>query len=357
MKDIKEKIRYIYYNTDGLFHFLSNRSVNSHAKRCILRRFFILVDSYFEMIGYLKNDLANNKIINLNTKKSLMACIESIKSQWSDYQIIRDKYSAHHQDIDDSIIFEWWNEIDHSTITFYYEGMREIREILANADILSLTTMDYSEIDFSDTCLKEFEDDNFYLSHDRLALSKKNTSGTISCNPFQRKCMLLSSIIDFICINCALTTKTARYKTCYENILFDSAWLLICCDTFSLIENMYENGNYGLSLMAISPFGWKGAQIIEEGNSCRNKIFEENLKALRNGFAAHIDKKENFETLIYLFQDFDLKQLYEYCIYHKQIFQRACFSDIRTKQYVFSDVKLSDDIIALAYSEHKPIDK
>ncbi len=358
MQEIKEKIQYIYYNIDGIYYFLLNGGVSDHSKRCVLRRFFLLVDSYFEMIGFLKNDLFRENI-NLSIKQSLEKEIKAIESEWNNnYESIRNKFSAHHQDIDDLKLLEWWNEIDYSTITFFYEGMRNIRGILTeHAAFLTLTPVDYAEIDFSDTCLRERGDTIFYLAHDRLGLSKKNTVGMISINKFQRKCMLILSIVDFIFINCAVTLKTQQYDTCYKNILFDSAWLLICCDTFSLIENLYENGEYGDSLISLSPPDWKGKPIIEGGNSSRENTFEKNIVNLRNKFAAHIDTKEKFLSLYELFNNFDLKKLHEYCMHHMQIFQRACFSDIRTKMFAFREQELSRDVLGLSYSEHKGVDK
>ncbi|HEY3489817.1 MAG TPA: hypothetical protein VGK27_06825 [Candidatus Deferrimicrobiaceae bacterium] len=359
MKDIKEKIQYIYHNIDGIYYFLANTGINDHSKRCVLRRFFILVDSYFEMIGYLKNNLFKYRTINITIKKSIEDKIASIKKEWDkNYEIIRNKYSAHHQEVDDLILLEWWNEIDYSTITYFYKEMNEIRAIITqHANVLTLTPTDYFEIDFSDTCLKERDEGVYYLAHDRLAISKKNTVGIISGNEFQRKCMLILSIVDFIFINCSLTRKTENYTTHYNKILFDSAWLLLCCDTYSLIENMYEDSDYGSSLLSLSPPDWKGKLIIEDGSSNRDKPFEENLKILRNNFAAHIDTKKEFTLLVELFDDFDLKRIHENCILNMQIFQRACISDIRTKMFAFRDQRLSTDILGISFSGHKTIDK
>jgi len=355
----RKKIRYIYFNIDGAYYFLSNQGISDHSKRCVLRRFFILLDSYLGMIGYLKNNLFKKGVFDLKIKKSFEDSIKSIKSDWDNkYEIIRNKFSAHHQNIDDLLtLLEWWNEINYSTITYFYDGMNEIREIIAkHAGIITLTPTDFSEIDFSDTDLRENGDSAFYLSYDRLALSKKNTVGMIGENDFEKKCMLILSIVDFIFINCAVTTKVQQYETYYKCIIFDSVWLMICCDTFSLIENMYEDGNYGESLLSLSPSVWAGALTIREGNSHRDKIFEERLKELRNEFAAHIDTKKTFESLSKLFNNFNLKQLHEYCVYHMQIFQSACFSDISTKKFAFRDQKLPDNILSIPYSKHRTTD-
>ena len=359
MEDITKKIQYIYFNIDGLYYFLSTKGISDYSKRCVMRRFFILVDSFFEMIGFLKNDLSKKNIINLKIKNNLEHSIESIKKEWDNkYEIIRNKFSAHHQKIDDLILLEWWNEIDFSTITFFYEGMCEIRSILLNhAGILTSMPTDYTNIDFSDTCLKEDEDHIFKVAHDRLALSKKNTVGMISSNEFQQKCMLILSIIDFIFINCAITLKTQNYSTNYKKILFDSAWLLVCCDTFSLIESMYENGMNGNSLLSLSPSDWKGETIIKDGNLQRDKAFEENMIILRNKFAAHIDVKDKYSNLIILFEKFDLKRLHEYSIFNMQLFQKACLSDRRTKMFAYRDMKLSNDVLGLSYTGYKTINK
>ena len=358
MQNVEEKIQYIYFNIDGVYYFLSNQGINDHAKRCVLRRFFILIDSYFEMIGFLKNKLFREGVIDLSAKQSLENDIKSIKNEWDDnYEIIRNKFSAHHQNIDDVKLLEWWNEIDYSTISIFYEGLSNIRRILLeHADFQTLTLVDYSEIDFSDTCLQEKESTNFYLAHDRLAISKKNTVGMLSINEFQRKCMLILSIVDFIFINCAVTLKTQNYDSHYKKILFDSSWLLLCCDTVSLIQNMYEDEEYGDSLLTLSPTNWKGTLIIRNGNAERDSVVEEEILTLRNKFAAHIDTGESFRILNDLFDNFDLKKLHEYCMLHMQIFQRACLSDIKTKMFAMRDQQLSRDILGISYSEHKSVD-
>jgi len=357
MQNIEEKIKYIYFNTDGIYYFLSNQGINDHSKRCLLRRFFILIDSYLEMIGFLKNKLFKEKIIDLKTKQSLENEIKAIRDEWdNNYEIIRNKFSAHHQTIDFIILIEWWNEIDYSTVTYFYEGLRNIRGILLDdAGFTTITPVDYCEIDFSDTCLKENSKSDFFIALDRLAISKKNTVSMLSHDEFQKKCMLILSIVDFIFINCAVTTKTQNYDKNYKNILFDTAWLLICCDTISLIQNMYEDDVYGDSLMTLSPQHWAGIQIIKYGNSARDSIIEDSLINLRNKLAAHIDTKDEFIMLLKMFDDFNLKKLHEYCMSHMQTFQRACLSDIRTKMFAFRDQKLSRDILDISYTRHKSV--
>lgn len=359
MKDLEAKIRYIYFNADGIYYFLSTQGISDHSRRCILRRYFILVDSYFKMIGSLKNDLFRNGIITVGAKQQLEKSIIDIKIEWDyNYEIIRNKYSAHQQNVDDVMSLQWWNEIDYSTITFFYEGMNEIRSLLLNhANVMTVTPTDYEEIDFSGTYLQQKCKHDFFLAHDRLALAKENTVGMIPINDFQRKCMLILSIVDFVFINCSVTMKTERFETNYKKILFDAAWLLICCDTVSLLENLYEDGDYGQSLLSISPTDWKGRAIIQSGNAARDAAFETALKELRNKFAAHIDTEDGFAALCYLFDNFDLAALHAYCFLHAQTFQRACLSDIRTKTFALLDQKLSDNVLGLAYSEHRTIDK
>lgn len=357
MQDVENKINYIYYTTDGIYYFLSNQGISDHSKRCVLRRFFILLDSYLEVISFLKNKLYSENKITLRVKQSLEGEIKDIREEWEDnYEIIRNKFSAHHQDIDETKLLEWWNEIDYTTIAFFYEGMRNICSILSNEGIIStLTPTDYEQIDFSDTCLQEHHDYNFFLAHDRLGISKKNTVSSIGINEFQRKCMLLLSIVDFIFIDCSVTTKTQNYNGYYKKIIFDSAWLLIACDTISLIENLYKDGVHGNSLLCLCPHDWKGLEILKKSNSNRDNAFEEDLTVLRNKFAAHIDTKEQLQSLIGLFENFDLKKMHEYCMFHIQAFQQACFADIRTKLFSFQDQKLTGDIIDISYDGHKTI--
>jgi hypothetical protein len=357
MKDIKQKIEYIYVNIDALYYFLLNNGVNDHSKRCILRRFFILFDSYVEMIGFLKNELSKNNKIDLNNKKFIENIVKDIKTEWdNNYEIIRNKFSAHHQNVNELKLIEWWNEIDYSTITFFYDKIKDIKSILSENNCISLRYItDFSNLDFSGSCLEEINEGSFYISSDRLWLSKKNTGGPIPLCEFQRKCMLILSIIDCLFISFSVTKETENYDSLYKNILFDTAWLLICCDTLSLIENMYDDGDYGDSLLTLSSDDWKGKSIIQDGKTGRNQLFENQLKKLRDKFAAHIDTKDDFSVLCDYFYHFNLSDLYEYCNLNLIIFQKACSCDIRTKMFVIHNHKLPGNIISMSHTGYKPI--
>ncbi len=151
--------------------------------------------------------------------------------------------------------------------------------------------------------------------------------------------------------------KTQQPGTHYKTILFDSAWLLICCDTLSLIENLYEDRDCCDSLIKFIPYNWKGKSLLESGNSCREFVFEKKLVTLRNKLAAHIDKKTSFKSLLKLFYTFDLKKLHAYCMFHVHIFQSACLSDRRTKMFSFREQLLPRDILGLSYTGHRTVDK
>lgn len=355
MQDIKSKLVYIYFHIDGLYLFLSNKGVNDHARRCIIRRIFILLDSYFEMISFFKNMLYRHCTIDQQAKSEIEKKIQILKNEWDkQYDVIRNKFSAHHQEFTDINTIEWWNEIDYTTITYFYEGICDQRALLAeHADILTYTPVDYEDIDFSDTCLKEFEQGRFYLAHDRLAITKQNTTTLYSYNKFQRKCMLIATIIDFIFINCALTVKTQNYKTYYKKILFDSAWLLLCCDICSLIENMYKDSTYDASLLTLCPENWNGKSILRKAFSNRDYEFESNLWNLRNKFAAHIDVTEKMFNLLKLYDEVDLSQVHNYCVNQMQQFQKACMSDFRTSMFATRDQLLPDDIVDISYSGYR----
>jgi hypothetical protein len=308
------------------------------------------------MIGYFKNDLFKNGHIKLSDKKRFESMISHLNYDWANqYEFIRNKFSAHHQDAPYPLLIEWWNQIDYTTITYFYAGMQEIRSLLTTINISTITPTDFEEIDFSGTCISEKDAGAFYVSHDRLALTKENTVGMVSQSSLHTKCMLLLSIVDFIFINLALTVKTELYNSVYKKILFDTGWLLTICDTVALIDNMYEDDSYGLCLLSVSPTDWKGLPIIMKEKASRNITLESNLRAIRNTFAAHIDTQSTFESLCASFEQFDLCQLHSYMTLHMQAFQRACFSDMRTNMFVHRDLKLSAEVVGLAYSCHKNV--
>lgn len=355
MIDVPSKLVYIQYNVDGLYLFHANKGMSDHSRRCIMRMIFILIDSYCKYIGNFKNTLWKNNKISTKTRKAVQEEVEDFTRNWNGkYDTIRDKFAAHNQCLGGLDAFEWWNDIDYTTITIFYEQMRTIQTILAQ-DIAwkPMIAADYEEIDFSNSLLREVADNEYYISLDRLAITKKNTSGAIPLNDFQDKCMLLLSVIDFLFIDLSLTAMTDNPNKYYKKILFDNGWLLACCDICSLLDGLYNTDNHGKSLVDLSPNDWKGLAILNAGENDRDVNFEACVREIRNKLAAHIDTAMTLESLIAMFDSLNLRQLQMYITKFMNIFKEACFADIRTKQYALLNERLPAEVIGLSHSLHR----
>lgn len=360
MKEIKKKLEYIYDQATHINFIFHNNSMNDHSKRCFLRRFFILVDAYLYFISRYKNHLKQNLELSREIVKELETFINNIRLIFVDdnYSLIRDKISAHNQELSFSCLIEWWNQIDYSSVTTLYEEMTEISKLLKPYKYLGDKQLNsYEEIDFShNQFLSANQKDKYCVSSDRLGLSKKNTVGIIPLSDLQDKCGLILSIIDFIFINGAITIFTQNYKTKHNYVLFDTAWLLLICDTCDLITNLFEGSLYSKPLVEIWPSELKdGKLILAEYYNQRDLEFESKLKNIRNEFAAHIDDKKPLKELISDFHSLDLNKLHKYYTMLMQGFQSACFSNIYTRIYSQRNTPILGDIKGITNSGYKSI--
>ena len=104
---------------------------NDSTIRCILRFFFILIDNFLKIIGNIKNDLLSENFLNKKVAENLKKKIYSIENSYDGvYDVIRDKISAHQQQINLINSLEWYSEIDEVTIVSFFNDIIEIIKII-----------------------------------------------------------------------------------------------------------------------------------------------------------------------------------------------------------------------------------
>lgn len=356
------KLRFIYKFLDGLYLF-KNENIDDHAKRNLLRYFFVLTDNLLKLIGNIKNTLFKEGQITLDQRRNFEDSINRLKNDFDkSYDIIRDRFAAHQQELELSDIIGWWNEIDIETITIFYDELNEIKELLKMyIDDFFEPIDDYSPLDFANTPLAPKDGQSFYLAHDRLALTRQNTSGMISIHETQDKAQIILSIVNLTFANFHITTVVNNRETHYKNIIFITAWLLIICDTCSLIDNLYEDiGNKYVNSISLMNL-WKresirGHNILEKVNAeKRDHNFETELRTVRNKIGAHLDQQMTIKELLELYNAIDLQRVHNYFIFHANAFRLGCLEDIRTKIFASLDFKLNG-VKEFAYSPYKKFD-
>lgn len=350
---IEKHIDLIFTYFDTLYKFQED-NMDVGFKRNYLRFFFIQIDNFLKTIDIFKKELHTNSKITTQQKKSLNSKIRTLENSYdSSYDTIRDKISAHNQEIDLLGIVEWWNEIDFTTITSFYDEIIEIKQYIEdNSDIQFSKITDFEKIDYKNTFFKEKE--GFYLNNERLGIVSKNSVSQISICNLQEKHQLIQSIINFIKGNLEFTALLNNPQTYYKANLFNISWHLIITDYISLIDNLFKNidNKYVKSDSLIKIWEKEdinGLNLLKELKDNRETSFEEQVKEVRNKFSAHIDSRLSIEDLDELFNKVNLKKLYETILNHVNQYLIACKNDIRTSSFSNPEPqKLHDSILAIS---------
>ncbi len=229
MHDTRNKLEYMIKHLSGIYSFFANTEINDFAKRCILRRFFILFDSYLKILPAYKNDLVRSGQLAGSMRASLEGKILGARTDWDEqYDIIRDKFGAHYQEGDvagddrldhELSHWDWWNEIDYSTVSLFYDHVLNLSNAVSDLNALDVCQLaNYEDIDFSGTPLSP--KDGFFIGTDDLAGTKLNTVAEISLNGMRKKCQRIRTILNLIEVDCWLTSLTeARFSPYLKSYL------------------------------------------------------------------------------------------------------------------------------------------
>jgi len=362
MTEKLEKLVFIYKYLDALYYF-KDVTLDDHIKRNVLRYFFVLIDDLLKIIGNIKNELFKTGKINSSQKKDFEDSIKVLRTAYDgQYDTIRDKFAAHQQPVELSDIIEWWNEIDFATISIFYDYACDIKLKLSSHTGIPFENLQPETLDFSQAVVISRNNDDVYLSHDRLASTKRNTTGMVSIHSSHEKAQIISSVIELTDHNYAIVRVINPPQTSYKKRIFEIIWFQIICDTCSLIDNLYEDisNPYHTSkslLQEWQTIGIKGVSVLIQGHQERDISFENQLKDVRNKLGAHIDQTLPIQDIYQLYLNLmRLDNVYAYFYKHANVFRDACNLSNRTRMYAYGDTKVSDDVTNLAYSSYKEFD-
>lgn len=342
---------------EGL-HLFCKEQVNDHCKRSILRFFFIQIDNLLKIVPRTKNNLFRECLITQKQKMEIERLVKVLSKSYDNaYDTIRDKIGAHSQPVDLISLLNWWNEIDFTTVEVLYEDAINLLSSFSVVNCVKFSIApDHTLVVLPASSRLSPDVTQPSISTDRFASMKPNTMSMIACHPSQEKAQLILSIIEFLEIDFEFTSILEEPTTIYHSTLFEVAWLLAIIDTCSLLDNLFEDTEYDMSLLN----HWKAIDVagcynLEDCQSKRNSEFESSLRNIRNTLAAHIDDRQPFQELYKKYRELDLTALYNYAYIFINCFRWACRQDFRTKMFNIHNMAVKDVICVPNWT--KPFDK
>lgn len=351
--ELKQKVVYTFQQLDAMYLF-RNEVVRDHAKRAILRFFFIQVDNLLKIIGQLKNRLVKEGLLKVEAKRELEDAIAALRATYDNsFDVIRDKFTAHAQLLDLGRAVDWWAAIDYSTIEILYDEVKAIEAAVKESKDMRFVPIgaDYRPLTIPSANVMSPDAQKFHLDAGRFGLVNPGAAGGIFGTPEQEKAQLAVSTLDMLRFDFALTCLVENYDSRYKAYLFDAAWLLAVVDACALIDTLFEQSTHdGPSLL--DHWGgddFRGYILLNELNADRDVAFETDLRAMRNKIAAHLDANTPFNELHKDFVDFDLRKLVDYVHWLANGFLNACRQDIRTKIFAAHGMPL-EGVLGLVHT-------
>lgn len=338
MKDAESKIALIAYYVEGIAR-IACAIPDAHLARVYGRSLFLGVDSFLNLAPRLKNEMKKRGALTGRSAKAISQQIKKLHSDYNGYyETVRDKLSAHQQELDLSFLLETWNEIDAATLTILSDDVSAIWASFQRNGAVS-TFPRPQELDDATSLSVLFTLTNpskIQLALDRVGLTRANTSSIIPTGPFQEKPMRILTAFD-----CYQTL----IKTGLEQII--SKWPLpqkACIDLFvvdacSIIDNIFEDRIGTTQVTAEDSLVkiWKnhnvhGIDRLE--NFQRDSNLEQKIRELRNKFSAHVDPDIALLDLNQMFVNFPLQEVDSYLHNIHRTFQEVCQQDNRTRIFL-----------------------
>ncbi|HBP5344614.1 hypothetical protein LER27_31360 [Pseudomonas aeruginosa] len=330
----KVEICFLYL---GATQRLSKENINDHAKRSVLRFFFVQIGNLLCLSAVACNLLYKRKVIGVRQKGFIKNKIAILRGSYEgSYDLIRDKVAAHSQPIDLFSLLSVWNDIDQTTIDVLYNDVEEIRlefSKSAGIDFLALAEPDLLKFDSKISATPVSMAPS--VSVDRLSLAKQNVISMVALDESQVKAQTIFSIMDFLECDFLLTAAVDNPDTFYKRMVFDIGWVLVILDLCSLVDNLFEDDEYDRSLLAYwRELNIKGHDLLLLLSQERDQELERQVRNIRNKLGAHIDSVESVSSLIHLLERVSLREIHNYSVKIVNAFCEACSLDVRTKPFL-----------------------
>lgn len=342
MKDTASKVAFLAVYIEAV-STIAKKIANDHVARVYARALFLAIDSFTKLAPALKNTLVTDKVL---TRAEGDAVKEKIKKLTADYESyyaqLRDKTGAHQQEVDLDRLIEIWNETDTATLTIFADGVAEVIALFGKA---GLSTLHARPAELNDekflTALAQIgsEGSPATMGVDRVAITRPQTLGMISCHPTQEKAQRVIAAFDNIEV---IRTRLPKFTSRVPHKIFID---LLVVDLCSILDNLFKD-DPGDANRAADPSLvtlWKaenmrGVSTLEAFP--RDVQLEDHLRTIRNRASAHVDTQMTLEDILSLVRAFRDRDTYDYLTSLNRTFCAACSQDMRTRILLIHGVAL-----------------
>lgn len=338
-----EKLYYLFLQADAV-RSIGRANITDADKRAFLRFFFVVIDNLLKISPQVKNLAYKLGTLKKSDEEEFKRLIKVIEASYTgSYDTIRDKLSAHQQNLPLEKTISWWAEIDSISIDVLGDDLRALRAFMMSKGLSTGPELTLDEFPAEFTSEKKF-----LLNVGRFGLGTEGAVSMIPGHESQEKAAMVASAIDFLKKDFWLTACFDNPKTLHYLHIFNVGWLLSVIDFISLLDCIY-NDDKEKSLVTI----WREANIagvVQLESIPRNENFEVTIRAMRNKVAAHLDVIVPLAESLKLFYGFDIKSFHQYVVDFVNGFLEACRSDIRTMHIVAHNQELKG-VLALSNEE------
>jgi hypothetical protein len=342
-----EKLSYIFRQFNTL-RALSSSQLSDYRKRVYMRYFFVVTDNFLKLIRKFKNDCHRSGNFDLSERRSIEAKIKVIeKSYENSYDSIRDKLTAHQQQLDLTETITWWTEIDAHAIEIFSSDLDEIASFLLAK---------FPGLDFNvDAELLNFTDDinsEIILDTSRVALVTPNAIAAIPLHESQHKASLITTAKRMLEADFYLTVKVDNPSTRFKAHVFDIAWFLVILDFTAMLDCLFDDAKEKSLRTYWQEGNFSGLTMLNEFP--RNNTLETDMRNARNKMCAHLDSQQSIATSYQCYFELNLCEIHSYAVAIVNMFIQACRLDIRTKMYATDGACIPEAIELRKLGRDKP---
>jgi hypothetical protein len=298
--ELAEKVRYCVQAIRSI-QWLTGLMPDDHSKRLVARMTFLYVDAFLKLAPQLKNRLRET---GANVSEVHREIGQLTTDYESFYARIRDKLTAHRQEMDIADLIEAWNENDLVTLTVFsdeifrlYSAMSSMHSDVPDYEDMAGVNAEATEKIVRDGC-SDVVTDGVTAATDCLAITRPQTVTIIPTCDLQRKVMQIISIIDTFKFTNHLH---GLFIGCSDLKRIVRAMLVI--DAINLIDNVFPRTGNGpehvSSLLEIARNeGSSATEVLETAATLRDAMAEGRVRVIRNKIAAHVDAVESLRDLL-----------------------------------------------------------
>lgn len=345
LKEEVVKLAYLYKSIDSLM-LIKDSNLSDSVKRNYMRFFFITIDNVLKNVRFIKNQVKSKGLLDKTEIRILTEQIDTLSNSFEgSYDVIRDKISAHQQEMELDKVLIWWGEITETTLTVLFHDLDNIRASLSKAfkefeDRIVNQSLLFNDIEMTvGTGIPKF-------GTSRTSLANGNSVAMIASKGRQTKEALISSAIEFMKEDFFLTIEFDNSGTNQAGaVLFDIGWLLAIVDFVSFLDCLYkdhsdDSGNITDKSLATY---WKDESIAGLNTLLaipRNSQLEAEILKVRNTMSAHLDSKQTLIDTYSSYASLNLQEINLYINRFVNAYFSACREDIRTKLNPMNGISL-----------------